>query len=128
MKSLIEKSKQSKFVIFDNNGETLDRFTIIDLKTGDMFGASLNPFHPQGFGQNCGNPAWDYFTRTVGANFMRKTEKDDPKHYRKLIREKTAEIVREFESEGNIGKIIEFEILPEDVKKYVIQVTIPQLP
>lgn len=38
--------------IFDN-GETLDRFTILDTTTGDLYGASENPLH--GFGQHCGN-------------------------------------------------------------------------
>lgn len=40
--------------IFDNGGTTFDRYTIIT-KDGEMFGASQNPFHPQGFGQYCGN-------------------------------------------------------------------------
>lgn len=39
--------------IFDNGGETFDRYTLI---TPDdfIFGFSSEPFHPQGFGQFCG--------------------------------------------------------------------------
>ncbi len=43
--------------LFDNNGETFDRYTAIyrDDETGETWyrGMSENPFHPQGFGQ-CG--------------------------------------------------------------------------
>ena len=45
-----------KTIILDNKGETFDRYTII-LPNGDCYGASENPFHPQGFGQYCGNIA-----------------------------------------------------------------------
>lgn len=41
--------------IFDNGGETFDRYTLIDTKNGEVFGASSNPFSPLGFGQYCGN-------------------------------------------------------------------------
>lgn len=44
-----------RFKVYDNNGRSLDRYTIIDTKTGDVFGSSENPFHPQGFGQYAGN-------------------------------------------------------------------------
>jgi len=43
--------------VFDNS-ETFSRFTIeID---GNVFGASSNPFSPQGFGQYCGSKAECY--------------------------------------------------------------------
>lgn len=108
-------------VIFDNGGETFDRFTIIEKKTGEMIGASCDPFHPQGFGQYCGNVAWDYFTRTVGANYMRRIEDEDPKHYAKIVRQKTAEIIAEFKREKNIGKVVKFTELPQDVQKFANQ-------
>jgi len=110
-------------IIFDNNGETFDRFTIIDKMTGDIYGASSDPFHPQGFGQSCGNVAWNYFTKTVGANYMRRIETEDKTHYNKLIKGKTKEIIKEFISEGNLGKVISFNTLPDKVKQYVKQVT-----
>lgn len=52
-----------KVWIFDNKGNTLDRYTIItkaSYKLGNqgrfhfIWGASNNPYHPQGFGQFCG--------------------------------------------------------------------------
>jgi len=37
--------------IFDNGYATFDRYTIINMDNGDVYGASTDPFHPQGFGQ-----------------------------------------------------------------------------
>ena len=41
-------------VIFDNNGESFDRYTII-LPYGSILGASCNPFSPLGFGCTVGD-------------------------------------------------------------------------
>ena len=43
-----------KPIILDNQGETFDRYTIIT-PDGEVYGASVDPFHPQGFGQYCGH-------------------------------------------------------------------------
>lgn len=43
-----------KTYIFDNQGKTFDRYTIISAN-GEVYGSSDNPFHPQGFGQYCGH-------------------------------------------------------------------------
>lgn len=46
--------------IYDNGGETLDRYTAVymdqpEYQPGTFYarGMSENPFHPQGFGQGC---------------------------------------------------------------------------
>ena len=111
-----------QFVIFDNNGETFDRFTILDLKTGEMYGASENPFSPLGFGQNCGCPAHTYFGQTVGIGWISNLRTKDPNHYNRIIKRKTAEIAEEFKAEGNIGKPIDFSTLPDPVKQYCKQI------
>jgi len=111
----------TSIIVFDNGGETLDRFTIIEKKTGEMIAASERPFNPLGFGQSCGNVAWTYFTRTIGANYMRRIEKDDPKHYAKIMRQKTKEIIEEFIEEKHLGKVIPFQELPPDVQKFITQ-------
>lgn len=110
-----------KIACFDNGGESLDRFTLISLDSGDMIGASERPFSPLGFGQYCGNPAWDYFARTVGVCYMRGISDKDPKHYRKIIKQKTAEIVADFKNEGALGHIVDFETLPLDVQQFAKQ-------
>lgn len=55
---LLSKQLSRNIVVLDNGGETLDRYTIIDRKTSDVFGCSTNPFHPQGFGQYSHNIAF----------------------------------------------------------------------
>jgi len=40
--------------IYDNGGETIDRYTLI-MPDGEAWGFSVNPYHPQGFGQYAGN-------------------------------------------------------------------------
>jgi hypothetical protein len=47
------KKRLKKDYIFDNEGKTFDRFTLIT-KDGNIFGFSLDPYSPQGFGQFCG--------------------------------------------------------------------------
>jgi len=51
-------------IVFDNNGRTADRYTIITI-AGDVFNASENPQHPQGVGMFCGNIRTDW-RRNVG--------------------------------------------------------------
>ncbi len=48
-----------KVMIFDNGGETLDRFTLVN-KKGACYGFSEKPFHPLGFGQYCGEVTVPY--------------------------------------------------------------------
>ena len=52
----------SKIRVFDNGGETYDRYTVVYLATFDCgqylyVGMSENPFHPLGFGQHGELPA-----------------------------------------------------------------------
>lgn len=108
-----------KIICFDNGGETYDRFTILDMETGEMIGASLNPFHPQGFGQYCGNPAHSYFSTTVGAGWIGDLQRRDPNHYRRIIKRKTAELVKE--AGESWGQLVDFKTLPDEVKQFAKQ-------
>lgn len=108
-------------IVFDNGGETFDRFTIIDKISGDMIGSSEMPFNPLGFGQHCGNPAHTYFSRTVGSGWISGLARTDPKHYLKIIKSKTREIIKEFIEEGNLGKVVDFNTLPADVQQFAKQ-------
>ena len=48
---------KAKIDVFDNNGKTFDRYTVIvEYQTETViFGMSLHPKSPQGFNQFCGN-------------------------------------------------------------------------
>ena len=108
-------------IVFYSPG-VFDCYTILNTKTGDIYGASENPFHPQGFGQSCGNPAHTYFAQTVGAGWISTLSRRDPNQYNRIIKRKTAEIVQEFTQEGNLGKVIDFETLPAPVQQYCKQI------
>src|SRR5258708_3286952 len=61
----------NKFIIFDNGGKTLDRFTIINKETGDVFGSSENPDDTNGAGKFYGNCADNRITM-YGAGWRQK--------------------------------------------------------
>lgn len=82
--------------IFDNEGQTFDRYTIITPE-GNVFGASKNPFHPQGFGQFSHNANTDY--DRIGRKKLIKT----------------------LRNEKEMGKEISFEDCPKKVQKFIKQ-------
>ena len=59
------------FIVFDNGGKTTDRFTIINMETADVFGASENPHEPSGTGRWIGNIA-DHKTVLYGAGLRQR--------------------------------------------------------
>lgn len=77
--------------VWDNEGETADRYTILNMATGDVFGCSENPFDMMGFAQ--------YSHTTDHA--------------------KATEIVYNL-STSNVGKPIDLFALPTDVRKYIV--------
>lgn len=57
--------------VFDNEGKTFDRYTILNRKTGDVFGASIHPTHPQGFGLFNFNVADEYWNVAYGYSWRK---------------------------------------------------------
>ncbi len=110
---------KSKFICLDNGGETFDRYTIIEMVSGEMVGASDNPFNPLGFGQFCGNVADNYWFTAYGYGWRRGINK-------RLLNTRIKYAVNLFLSDcGNVGKEIPFNTLPEKVQQYVNQVFKP---
>ncbi len=105
----------NKLVVLDNGGLTFDRYTIIDKSTGDMIGASDNPFHPLGFGQFCGNVADNYWFTAYGYSWRRGCNQ-------RLLNKRVKYAIELFLADcGNVGKVIEFDTLPDDVKQFAKQ-------
>jgi hypothetical protein len=100
--------------IFDNGGQTFDRYTVI-FSDGEMIGASEHPFSPAGFGQHTGNLIDNYQRNAWGGRGT-----DRPTNKREINRWITVDI-QNFKKSRNIGKLIKFEQLPEDVQKFVQQ-------
>jgi hypothetical protein len=90
---LLPGGKPRYIHVYDNGGETADRYTIVFTgryrhRTGGVFiyvGCSSRPFHPQGIGQHG--------------------------HSEKQI---------DYPSYGHLGKKVSFEVLPRDVQKLVM--------
>jgi len=53
MSKFEDEFKNENIVVWDNGGETADRYTVVTEKQY-VFGMSGNPFHPQGFSQFAG--------------------------------------------------------------------------
>jgi len=102
-------------IAFDNEGETFDRFTILNKKDGDMIAASEMPFNPLGFGQFCGNVADNYWHVAYGAGWRRGIDN-------RLLNKRIKFAVNHFLNDcEHIGKIVEIETLPNDVQKFIKQ-------
>jgi len=101
MRTITEK----EIFVFDNGGETLDRYTIIFKEDASLFGASENPFHPQGFGQYCGEI--------------------EPKELNEFSYENVNEYIGEARADSSwLGKeITDINDLPINVIKYIEQIS-----
>jgi len=73
--------------IYDNGGETFDRFTII-LDDDYVFGMSENPFHPQGFSQFCGQLSYDELSAVACRKGIKKTFNEVPEEVARAIRDR----------------------------------------
>jgi hypothetical protein len=103
-------AKKNSIVVLDNNGESFDRYTIINRKTGDVWGASENPSHPQGFGSYNHNIADSYWSTAYGSA------------WRKRINEKMAIkcAVRNYLIDTtNIGARVSLKTLPKEVLTFI---------
>ena len=106
---------ERRLIILDNGGATFDRYTIIDRLTGDMAGASDNPFHPLGFGQYCGNVADNYWQQAYGYSWRNGCNK---RLLNKLIKYAIDLFLADC---GNVGEVVEFSSLPEKVQQFAKQ-------
>ena len=108
---------KNNIIILDNGGETFDRYTIIDRNTGEMFGASCDPFAPLGFGQYCGNVAENYYRVTFSIGWRMGC---DAKLLKKRIRYAVDNLLGDC---SHIGRKVDFDTIPQRVKNYALQCT-----
>ena len=106
-------------IVFNNNGKTFDRYTILNKKNGDVYGASDNPFHPQGFGQFSGNVA-DRMNITFGYGWRKG---HTPKGIKRIVKSEIDNYINEAKKDVKwLGKEIEVKSLPQEVQQYIKQV------
>ena len=102
--------KKNNIVVLDNNGQTFDQYTIINRKTGDVWGCSNHPQHPQGFGQYSHNIADSYWNVAYGYSWREHINvipaiKDSVANYHK--------------DTTNIGNKVKLNTLPKNVIAYI---------
>jgi len=103
------------FIIFDNEGKTFDRFTILNKETGEIYGASEDPLSPEGFSKFLGNCAYRQITM-YGSGWREKMPG------KKIIKSEVDNFIINTKLNPDwIGKPIEFKALPENAKKYILQ-------
>lgn len=105
----------STFFIFDNGGKTLDRFTIINKDTGDVFGSSENQDAPNGIWiwKFCGN-CFDPHILLPGAGWRKKLPG------KKVIKAEVDKFIINAKFDPDwIGKGVDFNDLPVSLKQYI---------
>lgn len=106
--------------IFDNEGKTIDRYTGIIGKTGDVFGFNENPFHPCGFGQFCGNVT-DRMNVTYGCGWRNHFEE------KKILKQELSHYLKEAKNNPDwLGKLVERSSLTKEAQKYIEQLLIEE--
>lgn len=105
-------------IVFDNKGETLDRYTIVT-KSGDIFGCSTMPFSPVGFAQYTGNVT-DRLNITFGAGWHRGHTKANLK---RILKSELDNYLNEARNNPNwLGIEVSIDSLNEDVQQYINQI------
>ncbi|HXB06341.1 MAG TPA: hypothetical protein VNW04_04480 [Puia sp.] len=103
------------FIIFDNGCNTLDRYTIINQETGDVFGCSENPDSPKNPGRFIGNCAARHIV-LPGAGWRQKLP---PK---RIIRQEAESYINNARLDPDwIGREVPLGILPDGVRRWVAQ-------
>ena len=102
--------KRTNITVLDNNGETFDRYTIINRLNGDVWGASDNPYQPQGFGQYNHNIADAYWNVAFGYGWRNHCD------VAKCTKFAVQNYLRDC---SNVGKKITLDKLPKNVLKYI---------
>lgn len=105
-----QKVKNRIVYIWDNNGETLDRYTILIASTGDIYGASENSYSPMGFAQYCGNAADSYMIQSYGYGWRSRC------NVKACIREAVAHYAANNDA---IGAPVLFDALNTSVQNYI---------
>jgi hypothetical protein len=87
--------------VYDNGGETFDRYTIVvenpETQERSWLGASENPFHPSGFGQHLGDRVQE------GAHLGNKIKFAElPEQVQKFVREEAKDYAMKPEVEGSL--------------------------
>lgn len=103
----------NKFIIFDNGGKTLDRFTIINKETGDVFGCGDNPDAPNGAGKSYGSCV-NHRIVMSGAGWRQKLPG------KSVIKAEVDNYINNAKLDPDwMGKEVDLNSLPGNVRQYI---------
>ncbi len=101
------------YMIFDNGGKTADRFTIINVEIGDVFGASEHPGEPGGIGRWCGNII-EHKIVLYGAGWRQRLPS------KKIIETEIENYINNARLDPEwLGQEVALESLPEAIQNYI---------
>jgi hypothetical protein len=107
----------NKYIVFDNGGITLDRFTIVNSETGDVFGASENPVGSNETGNWIGNWIGNCAAHRTVLNGCEWRQRQPSK---KVIKAETENYINNARLDPEwLGREVDFKTLPETVKEFV---------
>jgi hypothetical protein len=99
------KKKPTIVAIFDNEGATFDRYTLID-SDGDTFGYSHDAI---GFDQYCGNIVDSYMFHAYGYAWRKRCD------VKKVVKTVLNEQINIFVGEGRIGYLMDKDKWPQTI-------------
>jgi len=103
------------YIVFDNGGKTIDRFTVINTKTADVFSVSENPAGAGGIGRHCGNCAEHRIT-LYGSGWRQRLPA------KKVLEAEAENYINNARLDPDwLGCEIEFASLPKNVREYMAE-------
>ncbi|HXB94910.1 MAG TPA: hypothetical protein VNU70_07120 [Puia sp.] len=103
------------YIVFDNGGKTIDRYTVINTETADVYGISENPESPDGIGRHCGNCAAHRIVLYGAAWRQRLPAK-------KIMQSEAENYINNARLDPDwLGPEIEFLSLPANVREYIVE-------
>ena len=101
------------YIVFDNGGKTTDRFTVINMKTADVFGVSEDPGSPEGIGRHCGNCAEHRIT-LYGSGWRQRLPA------KKVLEAEAENYINNARLDPDwLGREIDFAALPKHAREYI---------
>ena len=111
-KSIMAVSKT--YIVFDNGGKSIDRYTVINTETADVFGVSENPGGPDGVGQHVGNCA-EHRIVLYGSGWRQRMPQ------KKIIQAEAENYINNARLDPEwLGQEIEFASLSANVRSYIV--------
>jgi hypothetical protein len=103
------------YIVFDNGGKTIDRYTVINMNTADVFGVSENPGAADGIGRHVGNCA-EHRIVLYGSGWRQRMP------HKKVLQAEAENYINNARLDPEwIGQEIEFASLPVGLRSYVVE-------